>query len=139
MVLWAGLTETLPVAGCTPTPLSMLTSVAAWVMVGQLWLGTREMGQSTRWDARLRRVAPRIVASSLLMAGALWAMNAWTDRIGMARLPELALLVFGGAAIYFALSYPLTRVGWRIERRLAHRFRRTSPAEPLAASPVVGP
>ncbi|HMQ42361.1 MAG TPA: murein biosynthesis integral membrane protein MurJ [Paracoccus sp. (in: a-proteobacteria)] len=81
------------------------TSVAAWVMVGQLWLGTREMGQSTRWDARLRRVAPRIVTSSLLMAGALWAMNAWTDRIGMARLPELALLVFGGAAIYFALSF----------------------------------
>ncbi|MCP5152555.1 MAG: amino acid ABC transporter permease [Ectothiorhodospiraceae bacterium] len=49
-------------------------------------------------------------------------------------------LAFGTClAIYFALSYPLTRVGWRIERRLAHRFRRTSPAEPLAAPPVVGP
>ncbi|MDO5606148.1 MAG: murein biosynthesis integral membrane protein MurJ [Paracoccus sp. (in: a-proteobacteria)] len=81
------------------------TSVAAWVMVAQLWWGTRQMGQATRWDARLRGRAPRIVLSSSLMAVALWAMNGWTDRIGMARIPELALLVFGGAAVYFALSF----------------------------------
>ena len=81
------------------------TSVAAWVMVGQLWWGTRHMGQSVQADARVRRTAPRIVLSSALMAAALWGINLWTDRIGMHRLPELALLVFGGAAIYFALSF----------------------------------
>ncbi|WBU55835.1 murein biosynthesis integral membrane protein MurJ [Paracoccus sediminicola] len=81
------------------------TSAAAWVMVGQLWWGTRGMGQATRWDARVRRSAPRILMSSLLMAIALWFMLRWTDRIEMARIPELALLVLGGAAIYFALSF----------------------------------
>ncbi|MFV0409298.1 MAG: murein biosynthesis integral membrane protein MurJ [Paracoccus sp. (in: a-proteobacteria)] len=81
------------------------TSIAAWVMVGQLWWGTRSMGQATRWDARLRRTAPRILLSSTLMAAALWVMLRWTNGIGMARIPELALLVFGGAAIYFALSF----------------------------------
>ncbi|WBU54115.1 murein biosynthesis integral membrane protein MurJ [Paracoccus sp. SCSIO 75233] len=84
---------------------AIATSVASWVMVVQLWLGTRSMGQATRWDTRLRRTAPRIMLSSALMAAALWATLRWTDSIGMARIPELALLVIGGAALYFALSF----------------------------------
>lgn len=81
------------------------TTIAAWVMVGQLWWGTRTMGQAARADARLRRTAPRILLASALMAVALWFMKGWLDAAGFARIPGLAVLVFGGAAIYFTLSF----------------------------------
>lgn len=81
------------------------TTIAAWVMVGQLWWGTRNMGQAARADARLRRTAPRMILASALMALALWFMKDWLDTSGMNRIPGLAILVFGGAAIYFTLSF----------------------------------
>jgi len=40
-------------------------------------------------------------------------------------------------AIYFALSYPLTRLGWRIERRLKHRFRRPGGDDGLPTTRVL--
>ncbi|WP_295044513.1 murein biosynthesis integral membrane protein MurJ [uncultured Paracoccus sp.] len=81
------------------------TTIAAWIMVAQLWWGTRAMGDAARADARLRRKTPLIVLSSALMAAALWLMMGWLDRAGVARVPGLAILVFGGAAIYFTLSF----------------------------------
>lgn len=81
------------------------TTVAAWVMVGQLWWGTRSMGQAARADARLLRAAPRIALAAALMALALWFMEGWIDATGMGRIPGLAILVFGGAAIYFTLAF----------------------------------
>ncbi|WP_207100678.1 murein biosynthesis integral membrane protein MurJ [Paracoccus shandongensis] len=81
------------------------TTVAAWIMVAQLWWGTRAMGDAARADDRLRRKTPLIVLSSALMAGALWAIMGWLDRAGVGRVPGLAVLVFGGAAIYFTLSF----------------------------------
>jgi putative peptidoglycan lipid II flippase len=81
------------------------TTVAAWVMVGQLWWGTRAMGQAARADARLRRAAPRIVLASALMAVALWFAKGWLADFGVGRIPGLAILVFGGAVFYFALSF----------------------------------
>lgn len=81
------------------------TTVAAWIMVVQLWWGTRNMGQAARADARLRRAAPRMILASGLMALALWFMEGWLDTSGIARIPGLAILVFGGAAIYFTLSF----------------------------------
>jgi polar amino acid transport system permease protein len=50
-------------------------------------------------------------------------------------------LAFGTClALYFMVSYPLTRFGWRIERRLRERFRREEGAEPLvpALRPLPG-
>lgn len=81
------------------------TTVAAWVMVGQLWWGTRAMGQAARADARLRRAAPRIILASALMAVALWFAKGWLAEFGIGRIPALAILVFGGAVFYFALSF----------------------------------
>lgn len=81
------------------------TTIAAWIMVLQLWLGTRTMGQAARADARLRRAAPRIILASALMAMALWFMKGWLDASSIHRIPGLAILVFGGAAIYFMLSF----------------------------------
>jgi putative peptidoglycan lipid II flippase len=63
------------------------------------------MGQAARADARLRRTAPRIVLASALMALALWFMRDGLDAAGIARIPGLAILVFGGAAIYFTLAF----------------------------------
>ena len=81
------------------------TTVAAWVMVGQLWWGTRTMGQAARADARLRRTLPRIILSSVLMAASLWFMRHWLEAAAVGRVPGLAILVFGGAAIYFTLAF----------------------------------
>ena len=81
------------------------TTVAAWIMVAQLWWGTRTMGEAARADDRLRRKTPLILLSSALMAGALWLMESWLEAGGIGRVPGLAILVFGGAAIYFALSF----------------------------------
>ncbi|MDQ1899132.1 murein biosynthesis integral membrane protein MurJ [Paracoccus sp. WLY502] len=96
----------MPILGFLAAALG--TTVAAWIMVAQLWWGTRAMGDAARADDRLRRKAPLIVLSSALMAGALWLMTGWLDDAGIGRVPGLAILVFGGAAIYFALSF-LTR------------------------------
>ena len=98
------------------------TTIAAWIMVVQLWWGTRAMGDAARADDRLRRKTPLIVLSSALMAGALWAMMGWLDDAGIGRVPGLAILVFGGAAVYFTLSF-LTRAYRLSELKAAVRRR----------------
>ncbi|MDB6177503.1 murein biosynthesis integral membrane protein MurJ [Paracoccus sp. Z330] len=81
------------------------TTIAAWIMVGQLWLGTRAMGQAAQADARLLRAVPRMVLASAMMAAALWFTKGWLAAAEIGRIPGLAILVFGGAALYFALSF----------------------------------
>ncbi len=98
------------------------TTIAAWTMVVQLWWGTRAMGQSARADDRLRRTAPRIILASVLMAAALWALMQGLATTTIGRVPELIILVFGGAAIYFALSfltgaYRLSELKTAVKRR----------------------
>ncbi len=104
MVVNAGVAFGLmPITGFLAAALG--TTISSWVMVGQLWWHSRAMGQSARADARLRRNLPRILLASALMAGALWALRQITPAMSLHRVPELALLVFGGAAIYFALTF----------------------------------
>lgn len=93
----------MPFAGFLAAALG--TTISSWVMVGQLWLGSRHMGQSVHADARLKRSLPRIALASALMAGALWAMLRASRALELPRIPELAMLVFGGAAIYFTLVF----------------------------------
>ena len=81
------------------------TTMAAWFMVAQLWWGTRGMGTAARADARLIRSLPRILISSLLMAAGLWVLRRWLAADGEGDPLGLAILVFGGAALYFALSF----------------------------------
>ncbi|MGP9805249.1 murein biosynthesis integral membrane protein MurJ [Paracoccus sp. NSM] len=91
----------MPVIGFLAAALA--TTLAAWVMAAQLWWGSRRMGEAVRVDPRLRRALPRLLACSALMALALWGM-----REGLAdwpRIPALAIMVFGGAALYFALAF----------------------------------
>lgn len=81
------------------------TTVAAWVMVGQLWWGTRAMGLAARLDQRLHGRMPRIILSSALMAAILWVLRGWLAQDGEGDAAGLAILVFGGAVAYFALSF----------------------------------
>ena len=81
------------------------TTVAAWVMVGQLWWGTRRMGLAAHLDDRLRSRVVRVALSSALMAAFLWVLRRWLAQDGEGDIPDLAILVFGGAAAYFALSF----------------------------------
>ncbi|WP_374302378.1 murein biosynthesis integral membrane protein MurJ [Paracoccus sp. (in: a-proteobacteria)] len=108
--LWSMVVNALVAFGLMPffgfLAAALGTTVAAWIMVAQLWWGTRAMGDAARADDRLRRKTPLIVLSSALMAGALWLMMGWLD--GLGQVAGLAILVFGGAAIYFTLSF-LTR------------------------------
>lgn len=69
-----------PVIGFTAA--AFAATAAGWVMLWQLWGGSRGMGQAAETDARLRRRAPRILVASLLMGATLW---------GMGELLELAL------------------------------------------------
>jgi len=73
---------------------AIATTLAAWAMVGLLYLGTRPMGEVARFDLRFRTRIPRIVLASLLMGAVLWgAMVVLMPFLGMAGWRYLALLV----------------------------------------------
>ena len=61
----------MPVLGFMAAALG--TTVAGWIMVLQLWHGSRAMGEAAQTDARLRSRTPRILAASAFMGGVLWA------------------------------------------------------------------
>ncbi len=79
------------------------TTIAGWVMLWQLWHGTRPMGDMAAVDARLRRAAPRIALSCLIMGAVLFLA---ASLLGPAladpgyRYLALALLVVVGMASY---------------------------------------
>ncbi|WP_050526219.1 murein biosynthesis integral membrane protein MurJ [Pseudorhodobacter aquimaris] len=106
MVVNAGLAIGLaPVIGFSAAAFS--ATAAGWVMLWQLWRGSRDMGLAAATDARLRRRAPRILVTSLLMGLCL---------LGMAELLEVALhtpgwrygallvLMVSGVISYFGLG-----------------------------------
>lgn len=105
--LWSMLVNAVVAVGLMPfvgfLAAALGTTIAAWTMVAQLWWGSRAMGIAARADDRLRRTAPRIILASAVMAVALWLIDGQLG--GMGRAPGLAILVFGGAAIYFTLTF----------------------------------
>ena len=92
------------------------TSVAGWAMVLLLWAGARGMGSAAEPDQRLLKVAPRIVAASLLMGVALWFgagwLSDWLVTPGL-RYAALAILVAVGALIYAGAAVALGAVSPR--------------------------
>ncbi len=95
----------LPVIGFVAAALA--TTLSGWIMVWQLWRGSRGMGDEARLDARCRTRLPRIALASLGMGAVLFGMvivlgpmlgsNGW-------RYLGLALLVAAGIASYFGLG-----------------------------------
>jgi putative peptidoglycan lipid II flippase len=75
------------------------TTVAGWVMTGQLWWGTRKMGEAARGDDRLRKRAPRIILSSAGLGVFLWGaallLNTALNTGGHRYLALLALCAAG--------------------------------------------
>lgn len=60
----------LPLIGFSAAALA--TTLSGWIMVLQLWLGTRKMGDEARFDTRFRQRLPRILIASGVMGGTLW-------------------------------------------------------------------
>lgn len=75
------------------------TTIAGWLMLWQLWRGTRAMGEMAAPDARLRRAAPRIAFASAVMGGVLLG-GAWA----LAPLFEAPLWRYGALALLVALG-----------------------------------
>jgi putative peptidoglycan lipid II flippase len=81
------------------------TTVAGWVMLAQLWLGTRPMGAAAAPDARLKRALPRILAACLVMGAVLLVgRHLLRDALttDLLRYGALAALVGLGLASYGA-------------------------------------
>ena len=94
----------LPLIGFAAAALA--TTISGWIMVLQLWLGTRKMGEEARFDDRFRTRLPRILIASAIMGGALWVgMIVLGPMLGSRgwRFAALGLLVALGMATY-ALS-----------------------------------
>ena len=83
---------------------ALATTLAGWVMVLQLWLGSRQMGDEARLDARMRTRLPRILLASALMGAALSAA-AWGLAPALAdpvwRYGALVALILLGILSYF--------------------------------------
>ncbi|MGL6208854.1 MAG: murein biosynthesis integral membrane protein MurJ, partial [Paracoccaceae bacterium] len=86
---------------------ALATTLSGWIMLAQLWLGSRHMGDEARLDARFGQRVPRIIAASALMGGLLWGL-AWllTTALQADGLRYLALagLVTAGIIAYFAIG-----------------------------------
>ena len=80
------------------------TTLAGWIMLAQLWIGSRRMGDEARLDDRLRNRLPRIVLASALMGAVLLGLahlvsGALLDPVW--RYGALAALIFAGIISYF--------------------------------------
>lgn len=105
---------------------AIATSASAWVMVAQLWLGTRRMGEAARLDDRFRHRLPRIIIASVVMGAALWiGMTAMSDLLATQgiRAPALLALILIGMAVYFATATALGAMNM-VELKAAFRRQR---------------
>jgi putative peptidoglycan lipid II flippase len=83
------------------------TTVAGWLMLFQLWRGSRPMGDAAAPDARLRRAAPRIALACLAMGAVLVVAHrllAGALAEPLLRYGALALLVAAGMLAYGAAA-----------------------------------
>ena len=83
---------------------ALATTIAAWIMLGQLVWGARGMGLAVQLDARSRSRLPRIVIASAFMGAVLYfsasLMTPWLyDPAG--RYSALGLLIALGMLAYF--------------------------------------
>ncbi len=117
---------------------ALATAIAAWCNAAALgWLLARR-GQLIL-DRRLRRRAPRLLLATAVMAAALAALQqALSLAPGVPRAAALAVLILGGAAVYFATAQALGALDLREVRGMLRRRRPTPPAGGAAAAPAAG-
>jgi putative peptidoglycan lipid II flippase len=109
MVVNAGLALGLmPVLGFAAA--AWATTISGWIMVAQLWWGSRRIGPEAQLDDRLRQRLPRIVAACAVMAVVLWfGARLLAEALvspGL-RYGALALLVGAGMVSYFGTAMAL--------------------------------
>ena len=106
--LWSMLLNAVIAFGLAPligfVASALATTAAGWIMVWQLWHGSRAMGDEARLDARLRHRLPRLLAASAIMGvvlvlgevvlGTALSTQYW-------RIPALAGLISVGIVTYF--------------------------------------
>ena len=80
------------------------TTLSGWIMVAQLWFGSRRMGPEATLDARFRQRLPRVVLASAVMGAILWA-GVWVlgDMLEaqLWRILALLILISLGIVSYF--------------------------------------
>jgi putative peptidoglycan lipid II flippase len=105
------------------------TTLSGWVMVWQLWRGSRRMGEEAHFDARFRQRMPRIVIASALMGavlyGASWAME---PLLQLHLWRYLALLALCGLGIVSYFGTGAAIGAFRLSDFTALRGRRAAPA-----------
>ncbi|MGA0540007.1 murein biosynthesis integral membrane protein MurJ [Neotabrizicola sp. VNH66] len=82
---------------------ALATTLSSWVMVWQLWRGTRSMGEAAALDDRFLYRSQRILLSSGVMAAVLWGL-VWLMGAASTRPLPLLLLIVAGAGSYFAAA-----------------------------------
>ena len=90
------------------------TTLSGWMMVAQLWIGSRKMGPEAALDDRFRQRFPRIVAASALMGLVLY-LGAWGLQplleAHLWRFAALALLIGLGIVSYFGSGIAMGAFG----------------------------
>ena len=83
------------------------TTLSGWIMVAQLWFGSRRMGDEARLDARFVTRFPRILLASAIMGGVLllaeWGLAAMLEA-QLWRILALVILIAGGIVSYFGVG-----------------------------------
>ncbi len=100
------------------------TSLAAWAMVLQLWLGSRAMGEAATLDDRFKRRILRIVSAAGIMGAVLYAAAlAVAPALALPtwRYAALAALVALGIATYFTAAHLLGALKFAEIRRTLRR------------------
>lgn len=105
---------------------AIATSAAAWVMVWQLWHGSRVMGDAASFDDRFRYRLPRITAASLLMGLVLWSLSvvlaAPLATPGI-RTAALGGMILAAMAVYFGTVMLIGGMSWAELRGALRRQR----------------
>jgi putative peptidoglycan lipid II flippase len=109
---------------------ALATTLAAWVMVWQLWYGARGMGQAAQLDAQMKTRMWRIILASVVMGAALYGLHLavaeWLAVSGKRYLALLALIL-GGTAVYFAVGQVIGAFSLGELRAALRRSRAANP------------
>jgi putative peptidoglycan lipid II flippase len=105
---------------------AIATTVSAWVMVWQLWRGSRAMGDVVWLDDRFLARVPRMLLASALMGLVLWLMM--TALAGPLATPgirtaSLGAMVLVAMAVYFGTVLLIGGMSW-VELKGAFRRQR---------------
>ncbi|MGY6547920.1 MAG: murein biosynthesis integral membrane protein MurJ [Roseinatronobacter sp.] len=115
---------------------ALATTLAAWIMVWQLWRGSRDMGRASRLDAQMLRRLWRIVLASAVLGVALHGMHlGLADFLELSGLRYLALLalILGGALVYLGVAQLIGAFSLGELRAAVRRSRPTQPSQDTGA------